>query len=72
MSVTFAVCLGSFVAILPNDSYYWLVKSDAFPEYSTGRSIVRIPRIYVWKRFALRLWLRATWAIDAPSWAHSE
>lgn len=37
MSVTFAVCLGSFVAILPNDSYYWLVKSDAFPEYSTGR-----------------------------------
>ncbi|TDV37524.1 GntP family gluconate:H+ symporter [Pseudomonas helmanticensis] len=37
MSVTFAVCLGSFVAILPNDSYYWLVKTDAFPEYSTGR-----------------------------------
>jgi GntP family gluconate:H+ symporter len=36
MSVTFAVCLGSFVAILPNDSYYWLVKSDAFAEYSTG------------------------------------
>lgn len=36
-SITFAVCLGSFVAILPNDSYFWLVKSDAFPEYPTGR-----------------------------------
>ncbi len=23
-----AICLGSFVAILPNDSYYWLVKQD--------------------------------------------
>ena len=26
-----AVCLGSFVAILPNDSYYWLVRQDAMP-----------------------------------------
>ena len=26
----FAICLGSFVAILPNDSYYWLVRGDAF------------------------------------------
>lgn len=24
-----AVCLGSFVAILPNDSFYWLVRKDA-------------------------------------------
>lgn len=25
----FAICLGSFIAILPNDSYYWLVRRDA-------------------------------------------
>lgn len=25
----FAICAGSFVAILPNDSYYWLVRRDA-------------------------------------------
>lgn len=25
----FAICLGSFVAILPNDSFYWLVRKDA-------------------------------------------
>ncbi len=25
----FAICLGSFVAILPNDSFYWLVRHDA-------------------------------------------
>lgn len=24
-----AICLGSFVTILPNDSYYWLVKQDS-------------------------------------------
>jgi GntP family gluconate:H+ symporter len=24
-----ALCLGSFIAILPNDSFYWLVKQDA-------------------------------------------
>lgn len=24
-----AVCLGSFVAILPNDSFYWLIRKDA-------------------------------------------
>lgn len=25
----FAICLGSFIAILPNDSFYWLVRRDA-------------------------------------------
>jgi len=28
-SAVFAICLGSFVAILPNDSFYWLVRKDA-------------------------------------------
>jgi GntP family gluconate:H+ symporter len=25
-----AICLGSFIAILPNDSFYWLLKDTAF------------------------------------------
>ena len=29
-----AICLGSFVAILPNDSYYWLVRKNALPKES--------------------------------------
>ncbi len=28
-AAVFAICLGSFFAILPNDSYYWLVRKDA-------------------------------------------
>ena len=28
-------------------------------------------RIHLWTRFALRLWLRAMLAIEAPGWAHS-
>ncbi len=28
VTAVFAICLGSFVAILPNDSYYWLVRQD--------------------------------------------
>jgi gluconate:H+ symporter, GntP family len=34
-----AVCLGSFVAIMPNDSYYWLVRQDALAEASERQSI---------------------------------
>lgn len=26
---TYAICLGSFIAIMPNDSFYWLVRRDA-------------------------------------------
>ncbi|MBM7068585.1 arsinothricin export permease ArsQ [Actibacterium sp. 188UL27-1] len=29
-----AICLGSFVAILPNDSFYWLVRKNALPNES--------------------------------------
>lgn len=34
-----AICLGSFVAILPNDSFYWLVRRDALAEMSEPRAI---------------------------------
>lgn len=34
------ICLGSFIAILPNDSFYWLVRRDAFASLQgEGRSI---------------------------------
>jgi GntP family gluconate:H+ symporter len=40
IAAVFAICLGSFVAILPNDSYYWLVRRDALAnEPSEGRAI---------------------------------
>jgi GntP family gluconate:H+ symporter len=29
-----AICLGSFIAILPNDSFYWLVRQDALKDKS--------------------------------------
>ncbi|SFS58136.1 H+/gluconate symporter [Sulfitobacter marinus] len=40
IAAVFAICLGSFIAILPNDSYYWLVRRDALAdEHSEGRAI---------------------------------
>lgn len=40
IAAVFAICLGSFIAILPNDSYYWLVRRDALAyEPSEGRVI---------------------------------
>lgn len=40
VAAVFAICLGSFIAILPNDSYYWLVRRDALEhEESDMRAI---------------------------------
>lgn len=39
IAAIFAICLGSFVAILPNDSYYWLVRRDALTEQEEVRAI---------------------------------
>ncbi|MEM6496741.1 MAG: permease [Pseudomonadota bacterium] len=39
VAAVFAICLGSFIAILPNDSYYWLVRRDALKDQSEGRVI---------------------------------
>ncbi|MEL7215599.1 MAG: permease [Pseudomonadota bacterium] len=39
-AAVFAICLGSFIAILPNDSFYWLVRQDALARFgSDGRAI---------------------------------
>lgn len=34
VAAVIAICLGSFVAILPNDSFYWLVRRSALPNES--------------------------------------
>ena len=34
----YAICLGSFIAILPNDSFYWLVRKDALPNEKEASS----------------------------------
>ena len=40
-AAVFAICLGSF-AILPTDSFYWLVRSDALPEKNESFAIVTL------------------------------
>jgi GntP family gluconate:H+ symporter len=41
VAAVFAICLGSF-AILPTDSFYWLVRSDALPEQSEKSAMVTL------------------------------
>ncbi|MVO14277.1 permease [Rhodobacteraceae bacterium CY05] len=38
----FAICLGSFIAILPNDSYYWLVRRDALEAVTSELRVIGI------------------------------
>jgi len=40
VAAVFAICLGSFIAILPNDSFYWLVRRDALTDLTERRAIV--------------------------------
>lgn len=42
IAAVFAICLGSFVAILPNDSYYWLVRRDALENEPREAHVMRI------------------------------
>lgn len=42
VAAVFAICLGSFVAILPNDSYYWLVRRDALEREESEACAIRI------------------------------
>lgn len=39
VAAVFAICLGSFV-ILPTDSYYWLVRSDALADRSERSAVI--------------------------------
>ncbi len=38
----FAICLGSFVAILPNDSFYWLVRRDALTGVASEMRAIQV------------------------------
>ena len=38
VAAVLAICLGSFVAILPNDSYYWLVRKSALSDMREGHA----------------------------------
>ncbi len=41
IAAVFAICLGSFIAILPNDSYYWMVRRDALEnQKQEGRAVL--------------------------------
>lgn len=40
VAAVFAICLGSFIAILPNDSFYWLVRRSALEDRSDRRAIL--------------------------------
>ena len=42
IAAVFAICLGSFVAILPNDSYYWLVRRDALESEQSEARVMHI------------------------------
>lgn len=40
IAAVLAICLGSFVAILPNDSFYWLVRRDALQAVESERQAI--------------------------------
>ncbi|MEO1704712.1 MAG: permease, partial [Pseudomonadota bacterium] len=42
IAAVFAICLGSFIAILPNDSYYWLVRRDALADVQSEGRVIAI------------------------------
>lgn len=42
IAAVFAICLGSFIAILPNDSYYWLVRRDALGNEKSDWRVIHI------------------------------
>lgn len=39
VAAVYAICLGTVVAVTPNDSFYWLVRSDALARETETRSI---------------------------------
>lgn len=42
VAAVFAICLGSFIAILPNDSFYWLVRRDALKNETREARVIAI------------------------------
>lgn len=42
VAAVLAICLGSFIAILPNDSFYWLVRRDALKNLKDEGRVIYI------------------------------
>ncbi len=42
MAAVFAICLGTFVTMLPNESFYWLVRRDALEAETEGRAVAML------------------------------
>jgi len=42
IAAVLTICLGSFIAILPNDSFYWLVRRDALKNIESERRVIWI------------------------------
>lgn len=42
VAAIFAICLGTFVTMLPNESFYWLVRRDALEEYTETRALLTL------------------------------
>jgi GntP family gluconate:H+ symporter len=41
-AMVLAVCVGSLIAVLPNDSFYWLVRQDAFASRTEREALIAI------------------------------
>lgn len=39
VAAVYAICIGTIVAVTPNDSFYWLVRSDALADETESRSV---------------------------------
>jgi len=59
----YAICAGGFVAILPNDNYYWLVRRDALEGAPEKAAILRLTGAAVCQGLAVLAALLAIWAL---------
>jgi len=59
----YAICAGGFVAILPNDNYYWLVRRDALEGAPEKAVVARLTGAAVCQGLAALVSLIALWAV---------
>lgn len=59
----FAICLDGFVAILPNDTYYWLVRRDAMESWDDAAAMLRLTGAAVCQGFAGLAALLTLWSL---------
>jgi len=59
----YAICAGGFVAILPNDNYYWLVRRDALEGTPEKAAVARLTGAAVSQGLAALASLIALWGV---------